>query len=95
MDNNIHSVTLNSCYITPTEVEEAKKHFLDTYNVSGKFFDGGDQYSTWTLTGHVENLRQAIKEEWLCRGYLGFLDVISNPDELKLFMTEEEIKLSR
>ena len=64
MSNNIMTVTLDSCYNTPAEAAAFTAHCKANYNIMADFHDGGDHYSSWTLTGRKDALRKVINDEW-------------------------------
>ena len=80
MENSIHTITLMSAYI-PSAVEDyLSSKFHSLYNVKGKYTRYSDQYSTWTLTGTLKNLKECISKEWTT----DFETVIEDEDELSL-----------
>ena len=64
MDNEIMTVTLDSCWSTEAEVKALKERFAKEYDVKAEFYDGGDHYSSWRLEGHKDALKKVINAEW-------------------------------
>ena len=57
------TVTLDSCYNTPSEAAAFTDHCKANYNIKAVFHDGGDHYSSWTLTGLKADLKRLINAE--------------------------------
>lgn len=62
---NLITVTLDSCYNDKAETKAFQKRMKADFNVDAKFHDGGDHYSSWTLTGTKTALKKVIAAEWM------------------------------
>ena len=57
-DGDIIEISVPSIYHEPDEAKKLIKQFKKKYNVDTEFYDGGDQYSSWTFSGKRENLKK-------------------------------------
>ena len=57
-DGDIIEISVPSIYHEPDEAKKLIKQFKKKYNVDAEFYDGGDQYSSWTFSGKRENLKK-------------------------------------
>lgn len=95
MEEKILTVTLDSCWSDAELVLKFKKK-MSKYGIEATFHDGGDHYSTWSLTGAKDDLRKAINDNWLLRGLNAPEDVMDQ-DVMNLLGYEmsEEGKIDR
>lgn len=77
------SVTLDSAWDEPENIEQKEKEWKAKYNVIATFHDGGDYYSSWTLCGAVENVKECIVNEWCIPGNHNFADIIDDEEKLE------------
>lgn len=95
MKEKILTVTLDSCWSDVDKVQMFKKK-MTQYGIEASFRGGGDQYSSWTLTGTKGNLRKAINDNWLLRGLNAPEDVMDqNVMNLLGYEMSEEGKIDR
>jgi hypothetical protein len=57
-DGDIIEISVPSIYHEPDEAKKLIKQFKKKYNVDAEFYDGNDQYSSWTFSGKRENLKK-------------------------------------
>ena len=57
-------ISVDAQWLTEEEVIQFAKLLKDEYGVDGKFFDGGDTDSFWTLSGSKEDVKRAVLNEW-------------------------------
>ena len=93
MEETILTVTLDSCWSNADEVRNFKRK-MKHYGIEATFHDGGDHYSTWSLTGAKDDLRKAINDNWLMHGLNAAEDVM-NQETMNLlgFEMSEEGKI--
>lgn len=78
-------ITIDVEATKPEDLEEMKKYFQDTYGVQAEYSPGFNAaVIEWTITGHLENVRKLIIEEF------NFGDYKKVRPEMEVYLEDDE-----
>ena len=83
------TITVNSHWSDSADVDEFVAVLKNDYDVDGKFNDGGDYNSSWTLTGTPGALKDAVYDHWRNRGLMAWEEVLTDEDMKTLGLTPD------
>lgn len=81
MDNFVEAIQIYSCNMDKATIDSTKDYLLKRYQIIGNYIAGKNPI--WELTGKLEDVKNAINDNWLLRG-------LNNPEDI---MSKETMNL--
>lgn len=87
MEEKPITVTIDSMWGNEAEVKAFEAKMKYKFNITASFNDGGDHYSSWTLSGTKDSLRAAIMTEW-SDDFDDLMDMMTDTDYCRVFLSK-------